>query len=406
MEYFFVLGNNPTLSIAELSAVFSLNKNNKKIIFASDKIIVLRLDQKINAKSLIKKMGGIIKIGVIEKTIDTKPGAKNILNLISLNKIIGKFKFGISYYADQKINIKPLALEVKKALKEKGISCRWVESRKPVLSSVIVEQNKLIQKGIDIVLIEASSEKNLLIGKTLAVQPFKELSYRDYGRPCRDDASGMIPPKLAQIMINLSGLGSSEINFENKTILDPFCGSGTILTEAMLMGCKNLIGSDISKKAIADTKENIKWTKNNFQFSMINVQLLNQSAAKLSKFIKAHSIDAIVTEPYLGPQRGKFNLKKTVEELEKLYTDALREFKRILKPNGQVVMVWPVFNLENNNFRNKFVNPNLGGFKIINPIPETLRYSKFIQLSKKGTVIYGREGQRIFREIVMFDLLS
>jgi len=66
----------------------------------------------------------------------------------------------------------------------------------------VVEQNKLIESGIEFCLIV--DKNRVFLGKTLVVQPFKDLSKRDFGRPARDDHSGMIPPKLAQMMINLA----------------------------------------------------------------------------------------------------------------------------------------------------------------------------------------------------------
>lgn len=156
----------------------------------------------------------------------------------------------------------------------------------------------------------------------MAVQPFKELSFRDYGRPARDDKSGMLPPKLAQIMINLSGANP------DRAALDPFCGSGTILTEAMLMGFKNIIGSDISGKALRDTKDNIAWIQSKFQISNFNFQLFNSGAARISEHTAPNSIDAIITEPYLGPQRGQFEISKTAKNLEQLYSESLAEFKK------------------------------------------------------------------------------
>lgn len=413
MKYFFVLGANPTLSIAELSAVFGLNNKNTECPtgrLASENVFLIESNKAIDGSALIKKIGGTIKIGIINQEalqfggqagIKDYDGIKNnITEMLKDEQPEGKFKFGISYYGKAKFNIKPLAMEIKNYLRERGISCRWVTSREPTLSSVVVEQNKLIGKGIEIVLIE--SEGEILIGRTLAVQPFKELSFRDYGRPARDDYSGMLPPKLAQIMINLSGAKANDI------ILDPFCGSGTILTEAMLMGCKNLIGSDISPKAIQDTEKNIQWIKTKFQVSpaahraagqaSFKFQLFNKSAIELSKFIKPNSAHAIVTEPYLGPQRGAHDINKTIKELENLYGKALAEFKKVLKKDGRVVMTWPIFRITHNAQR---ITPDLSGFKIINPIPEYLRNDKKIKLTDRSTIIYGRERQKIWREIVI-----
>ena len=196
-------------------------------------------------------------------------------------------------------------------------------------------------------------------------------------------------------MINLSQAKSSD------TILDPFCGSGTILTEAMLMGYHNLIGSDISAKAINDTKKNIAWIKNKFQISLsaqagnFKFQLHHKDVAGLSRFISSKSIDAIITEPYLGPARGKFNINQTIKELEQLYSQSLTEFRKILKPNRRIVMIWPVFNKANR------LSLNLNGFKIINPLPKLLQKNRFIKLTNRNTIIYGRPGQKVWREIVV-----
>ncbi len=416
---FFILGNNPTLSMAEISAVFNLNKKENQLAgnLISKDVFILKMN-KIDASQIIKKIGGTIKIGIIKSEAGQDDKEKIFSEIKKLfQKTDSKFKFGISYYGNKKFDIKPLAMEIKKYLREKNISSRWIACRgnsTQILSSVAVEQNKLIpsnskQNGIEIILIE--NQKQLLIGQTLTVQPFKELSFRDYSRPARDDYSGMLPPKVAQAMINLSEAKPNDI------ILDPFCGSGTILTEAMLMGYQDLIGSDISKKAVSDTEKNIEWIKKNYQLSIINYQLFNKNAVELSKFIKRNSVGAIITEPYLGPQRGRFNIKQTIQNLEKLYTESLAEFKKILKPGGRVVMVWPVFCFGKNIHKLK-INPapfnkkldstkrywiNLKNFKIINPIPEQFRKNEIIKLTDRKTIIYGRKNQKIWREIVVME---
>ena len=435
MKYFFVLGINPTLSLAELAAVF----NHGELALAQKNIAILETDQKIEA-NIIKKIGGTIKFGRIFSELNSTDTA-DILGAAEVfakpEKSRAKFYFGISFYGKAKIypvksspagakqfhgvNLKVLGMEFKKLLKQSGIPSRWVVSREATLSSVVVEQNKLTtDRGAEIVIIQF--DKKLLLGKTLAVQPFKELSFRDYGRPGRDNYSGMLPPKLAQIMINLAtippltkGVGGILQSNDNATILDPFCGSGTILTEAALMDHRHLIGSDISAQAIQNAKKNIDWLKSNFQLSTFNFQLFHSDATQVSKHLPSNSVDAIITEPYLGPQRGRIDYKKTISELEKLYSESLREFKKILKPNGRIVIIWPVFQKkplslrgsasDRSNLANADIagtlNPNLDNFKIINPIPENLRHDKRIKLTDRNTIIYGREGQKVWREIVI-----
>ena len=418
MRYFFILGSNPTLSLAELTAIFSQGR----FFLIQKGIAILESDQTIKS-DILKKIGGTIKFGLINNELNSFT-AKDILRSAAAfavpKKHESKFNFGISFYGKTKINLKVLGMEFKKLLKQTGISSRWVISREPTLSSVVVEQNKLTSgRGMEIVMIEF--DKKLLLGKTLAVQPFKELSFRDYGRPARDDRSGLLPPKLAQIMINLAikppltkGVGGI-LWPEDITILDPFCGSGTILTEAALMDFKNIIGSDISDKALQDTKSNIAWIQSNFKLSTFNFKLFNSDASRISKQIAPNSVDAIITEPYLGPQRGRIEIKKIKTELEKLYSDSLREFNKILKPGGRIVMIWPVFQMS---LRSSFVipakagiqnsmaetlRPDLNGFKIINPIPTNLQKNIFLKLTNRGTIIYGRHGQKIWREIVVLE---
>lgn len=398
MKYFFILGNNPTLSIAEISAVFGLYNlgtgHCPVPTIISENVLILETDQELNVKELIKKLGGTIKIGLIKTETSKNRILESTKAILDTDTLSGKFHFGFSYYGTGKINLKTIGMETKKYLREKDISCRWVTSKDKTLSSVVVEQNKLTRNGMEIVLIQ--DKDKILLGKTLAVQAFKELSKRDYGRPSRDDKSGMLPPKLAQIMINLSNQKTRHgASLREIILLDPFCGSGTIITEAMLMGYQNLIGTDISEKAINDTRDNVSWIQNNYQSSIINLQLSELSATNLTSQIQPNSIDTIVTEPYLGPQRGKIDFQKTVEELNELYSKAIQEFKKIIKKQGTVVMLFPVF------YNKYFLNPDLGKFKIINPIPNDLRDNKIINLTKRNTIIYGREGQKVWREIVI-----
>ena len=380
MKYFFQLGTNPTLSIAEIVSVFSYAKNFEII---NKDILLLEAEKEIDGET-IKTMGGTIKIGKILETSNRSKLLENIKKI--LEPQTGKFHFGISFFGKGKFNTKKLGMEIKEHLRDQNISCRFVTSREKTLSSVVVEQNKLLRNGIEIVLIEERNQ--ILIGKTLSVQPFKELSHRDYGRPARDDLSGMLPPKLAQIMINLSQSKSNDV------VLDPFCGSGTVLSEAMLMNYKNLIGSDISKKATEDTKKNLAWIESKYSITS-QYKIYSQSATELSKFLKPNSINTVITEPYLGPQRGKEDIKKIKKELENLYSRTLAEFKKILKSGGRVTMIFPVF------FERENLNLNLYGWKIINPIPENLQNNKNIRLTNRNTIIYGRKGQKVWREILI-----
>jgi len=392
MKYFFVLGTNCALSVAELQAVLNLTK----VQLVAPDFLLWETDHEINPEKLINSLGGIIKIGLIKKELAQSTDQQLLAAIIeeaaskkSQSKE-GKFNFGFSDYGEKKFNKKFLGLELKKYFSNQEISSRFVVSQEKTLSSVVVAQNKLLTRGLEIILAEHSGVT--LIGETLAVQPFKDLSRRDFGRPARDDFSGMLPPKLAQIMINLA-----QAQQVDGLLVDPFCGSGTILSEALLAGYKNLFGSDIALKAIEDTRKNISWLKELYKIEGFHLKLLVKNVVYLSKFIKNDSVVAIITEPYLGPQRGNLDFKLVIGELERLYSAALREFYKVLQPGGRVVMVWPVY------LGQKSLNPDYSNFKLVNLFPDSLDGHQYIKKTDRGTIIYGRVGQKVFREIVVLE---
>ncbi|MFA7653954.1 MAG: DNA methyltransferase [Candidatus Magasanikbacteria bacterium] len=380
--YWFILGREKLLSTAEIAAV---TRYHPKSTSGS----VLKLDQKIDSE-LIKQLGGTIKIGkeiAINLTVD-KLKAKMV---DELKQIEGKIHFGVSIYSirggAQSIDER-LGLEVKKELKKLGKSVRFVEGQHGVLNSAQIKYNKLIDKGAEF-LIEVI-DKKFNLAKMIAVQDVDEFSERDFGRPGRDDLSGMLPPKLAMMMINLAQAKLDDV------ILDPFCGSGTIITEAMLMGYKNLTGSDLSEKAIEDTKKNIVWLKNNNRtIEQSNIELFTADAVQLSSKITKNSVNAIITEPYLGrPLYGnesEAQIRSQAEELKNLYLAALAEFTKILKPHGTIIFIVPRFKNKNSWITIDIKNE----IKKLGLISEPL-------LPGQEFLLYARPDQKVGREIWKF----
>lgn len=396
MKYFFVLGTNTALSIAELGAVLDLS--NAKLL-APD-FLVADLDLEINPEALINRLGGTIKVGMIrsEVGINSNPDLVNaVIKLAAQKKEAvsdGKFNFGYSAYGQNNFNKKDLGIKVKNYFNEKKVSSRFVVSQEKTLSSVVITQNKLLTRGIEIILVNDSENKLVLVGETLSTQPFKDLSRRDFGRPARDDLSGMLPPKIALIMINLAQLKKM-----SAVIVDPFCGSGTVISEALLLGYNNLFASDISIKAIEDTRINVSWLKELYSIKDFRLKLLVKNVTNLSKFIKSNYVDAVITEPYLGPQRGLINFKIINKNLEDLYSTAIAEFHKVLRPGGRVVMIWPSF------YGQRPITPSYRGFQIVDMLPPNLADGQFVNKNARATIIYGRPGQKVFREIVVLEKL-
>lgn len=330
MQYFFILGRAAALSRAEIMSVLRRKKIANRTIASANDFLILEIAGGIDAINLSQELAGTIKIGEVADAADKINAEKLIEILPPSDKIL----FGISAYG-LNIDINALGRQIKQLYKNNKIPCRFVSAKSYPLSSVIVQKN-LLKKGTEIIILKSGGF--IHIGRTSAVQPFELFNKIDYGRPERDAKSGMLPPKLAQIMVNLAELAPEA------AILDPFCGSGTILQQASMLGYKNVIAADKSRKAVENTTKNIAWLEKLLN-KKISFAVKQQSIENLRNTIKPRSIDAIITEPYLGPAlRGDEPLEKIsaiAKDLTSFYQRAFKIFNIILKKNGIIIIVIP-----------------------------------------------------------------
>jgi len=372
MQYFFILGRHPELSKSEIQAKFNQSEIKSKEIISTNTFQVFDLESEINPSEFIDQLGGTIKIGKVIANL------KNI-NVDALFPLIPesdtKINFGLSTY-DCNVKIMNIGKDLKRKLKEQGLKARFVSSKENPLSSVIVKKNHLLNKGIELVIMK--SEEIYIIGQTLDVQPFEKLSMIDYGRPARDDKSGMLPPKLAQIMLNLAEVPSKGL------ILDPFCGSGTVIQQALLLGYKKVIGSDSSEKAIEDSKANLRWLSSKLE-RKFQYNLFVAKSTNVTKEVLPESIDAVVTEPYLGPpltgKESADELKRIMVSLAKLYKDTFKTLEYILKENGSIVIIMPTIKTRKQDYK----------IDMMKVLPGSLKIDK--------TWEYSRPGQHVVRKI-------
>lgn len=371
MQYVFILGHNPKLSVAEIIAVLP----KARIVEETSSFLIVSFDaaqdrenDEFDCAEVLDRLGGTIKIG---KIIGNQISRKVTVEKLKALKKETKLNFGISYYDCKPDN---LGMEIKNELKTAGISCRLVTSKDKALSSVVVAKNQCAEFLV-------LGKKWL--GETCAVQEFEEYSKRDYGRPVRDMLSGSMPPKLAKIMINLAQLPAGE------TILDPFCGSGTVLQEGLLLGYQ-VIGADISDKAIRDTKKNLEWLRaQSSELRASKYDLFQVDVRQISKYVQ--QADAVVAEPYLGPPlRGsetRNQILEIIKELSDLYDEAFSEFRKILNPGGKVVIIFPAF--------------RVGKEQLELPVLPRIKKLGFTQLNK-DKLVYSREGQKVWRQVFVF----
>ncbi|MFA6537073.1 MAG: DNA methyltransferase [Patescibacteria group bacterium] len=333
MRYFFILGRAADLSKKEIQQKLQTQKISFSLIDEGSTFIIIETKNEI-APEIIKALGGTIKIGKILEQIEKNDlTAKKIAEYLKPSE--SKFVFGLSGYGAD-ISIEKTGFTIKKILKNNGASARFVTSKEYPLSSVIV-QKEILNKGAEIVILQG---ENLYLGQTLAVQAFGEESHFDFGRPARDARSGMLPPKLARMMLNLAGRPLDAV------ILDPFCGSGTILQEALRLGYRKIIGFDKNPLTVEKTKQNLSWLKSELKISSQEI-IDVVDVLDLAQNIEAKNIDAIVSEPFMGvPLDGREKpefVKKQISELTQLYKKALANFYDVLKDDGVVIFIIPEF---------------------------------------------------------------
>jgi len=343
------LGRESRISAAEIAAYLNLDNTTLKI---EGKL--LRLDLPGVDPAMINNLGGTVKLGTRLYEDNVIKNKEDLIRLIIQyfeDEPERKKDFGMSIYYENNLdhsseeNLNELGKSVKKILAQKGMSSRYIFDSETELSSVSVKKNNLIDKGVEFLILETNN-KEYCLAKTIAVQPFEKFSERDFDRPGRDDFSGMLPPKLAMMMINLAKAD------KNKTLLDPFCGSGTVLSEALLLGFDNVIGTDLYDKAVTDTEKNVQWLKEkNPLISDFSARVFQADVRDLDRKINSHAIGSIVTEPYLGlAWRGKIyraKLDTQIVELKELYLSAFRTFTKILDPGAPVVFLIPRFWVNN-----------------------------------------------------------
>jgi tRNA G10 N-methylase Trm11 len=417
-QYFFILGTNHTLSKVDIVNLLAKRGVEFAVLAASEEILLIETAEELAVDSLMPELGSAAKVGEIFKAYPLSDFPEIFLAEINREEFKGFFllqeetHFGLSVYGaggkfkalNQVFFQAPgLAREIKEKLEQDGLKANYLAVKERELSSVTVDQRGLLKNGFELVL--GVGEEAVYIGKTLAVQDYESYSLRDYGRPARDPKSGMIPPKLARMMINLA------LKDKEKVFLDPFCGSGTMLQEMVVLGYQNIVGTDSSKKSIEDSQTNLNWLFGRFGLSKkdFQIKLSAIDVKKLSSVVPFKTVSAIVTEPYLGSPRARSfsieQIKQEVKKLEELYLAAFSEFRKVLKDDGVIVIIFPLFRFKNQFFPLEILDQVKDlGFERRDFIPQKPEGGEKLNLNltSRGSIVYFRPGQSVSREIFVF----
>lgn len=288
MTFITVLGRQPELGLAELERLYGAEHVTRfspsTALVETDAIDVQRL-------------GGSIKAGAVTIRLEK-------MTWPDLNKKVarhfhgawrhrtGKQTLGISLY-DQETsprNVQGLGLDIKKRLKADGVSLRLIPNAETVLSSATSHHNKLgLSPNKTELLIVRGFDDTYVVAESVGAQNISALAARDQGRPKRDAFVGMLPPKLALLMINLAHPRP------HSRLLDPFCGTGVVLQEAALLG-HDVYGTDLSEKMVDYSTENLTWLTRKYRLGT-DITIHHGDATDTTW---QQPVDAVVAETYLG----------------------------------------------------------------------------------------------------------
>lgn len=377
-----VLGRLPALSLAELESLYGSDDIEKFGKHALLKTPAFEIE--------FKRLGGSLKIAQILAELEsTKWPAiekfllKNVPGHVK-NTPEGKFTLGISAYGldVEPESIQKTGLKLKKIIKASGRPVRVVPNKEPSLNSAQVLHNRLIHKGAwELVVI--SNGTRTYLAQTVFVQDVGAYGARDQARPKRDSLVGMLPPKLAQTIINLS------VGINSGKIYDPFCGTGVVLQEALLMGF-DVLGSDISARMVEYSKENLTWLESSHPEIKSRYEVSVHDATKL---FSNYSFEYVASEIYLGPVlKGRVDsnsVKSAIEETDKVLEGFLKAMAE--SDVKQLCLAVPCW--------------DLNGQFIHLPTLDRLSVLGYNRLSFVHTVweelIYHRPGQAVARELLV-----
>jgi tRNA G10 N-methylase Trm11 len=363
-KYIFVLGRDRNLSYLELLSYFQSRNINYSLVYDKENISIFSLPE-IDFKKMINKLGGTIKIGEV-----ISEGEDLISNLDRFNIDIdgNKINYSLSLYNNSQIG---------KKINE-YFKLRFRDEKIKFVTKIFINQdsprklNKKTTPSLDIMVCSN------YIAKTIAIS--NPIEYKEFDKRPENDFLKSTSVRLAKILLNLSQAK------EGQTILDPFCGIGAILQQAILMDF-NVIGIDFDNNSVDQTNKNLTWTKAKFKTKNF-FKITFGDSRRISSLVHKGSFSAVVTEPYLGPYikntLSKDQAIRLISELEDLYSRFFKELNKIIQKDSFIVIIMPKFRTKEKQIIKVNMDKILGNsFRFYSPYEKIEIPLEFFGINKK-----------------------
>ena len=384
--YIAILGRQPALGMAELEHLYGAEKT----YWFSDQTAVVKTDT-----LSIERLGGTQKAGrvVIElPASDWHRVSQKIVQayMQAWSGFDGKITLGISVYGfnvDGR-EVQKTGIILKQKLKKNNVSLRLIPNTDAILNTATAHHNKLglSNNKVELIVVKGGNGK-IIVAESTGAQNITALARRDQERPKRDAFVGMLPPKLAQMMINMT----AAIDDKPLRILDPFCGTGVILQESALMNYA-VYGTDLSEKMVKYSQTNLEWLADTHH---LTIDATVHHGDAMDTTWKA-PIDAVVCESYLGQPFSAPPSPAKLDEVRKncnhIISTFLKNIGTQIKPGTPLCIAVPAWKSTNDDFTH---------LPLINQL-DSLGYERydFKNIDHKE-LLYFREDQIVARELLV-----
>lgn len=309
----------------------------------------------------------LAKATIANKLKENMPLLKDVIEVADLNKYIEKktFKVVCKRIGEHEFSSQEIAEKIGELLLDKYRHMKaTVRMEDPeVVIYVFINQNKLYL-GIDV------------CGFDLSKRDYKIFS-----------SASSLNGAVAYALVRIADFE------EPQTLLDPFCGAGTIPIEAALWlnGISpnfyrkdkfihsKLFEFDLSSLDMAEASkariiafdsllQQMKAAKKNAQIAGVhkNIEISKVDIEWLDTKVDEKSVDAIVTQP---PSESKYTDKK---KMEKLYKEFFYQAEFVLKNKGKIIMA-----VENDELLKKMLQEN-AKFRVVK-VREIMQGSKLLK---------------------------
>ncbi|MCD4771739.1 hypothetical protein K8R30_04995 [archaeon] len=318
MKTFFILGRNPELSRQEILEFLKARNRIHKEIFFQDNLLIIETNE--GERFSIQEFGGVMHLG----EITFEGNSEELREYLEKNEIIPSDKFSYATFGNQDTQI----------LKEKFKSEKKKASQKHGRKLLAFQDgHKQENPKADFYIFLHAIENTVYLSIATQTYDPKEVKKRDMQKPIRREILA-ISPRLSKILINLSGAKPHD------RLLDPFCGVGGILSEALIKKI-NVYGIDKDKQATIDAETNIKWLTQNYKIQ--NKYKIENNDSRRAPDLQ---FSAIATETPLGkPLRKKPSdnqAKQIIQNFEAYIIPILRQLKKVKKSQAKIAITFPV----------------------------------------------------------------